>query len=167
MFLTQWMCMVSTIPALQCRHFTVERSISNLYSNSQGFPAQFLDFTLGWRKLGGVLHLKGLKNTWPCFLLISIGKQIHALSYKAGFWHEIPKICKVKIQKRDEDSGELDFTGEFYQCSGVLMDAGKFQGKPYSNILIGNNRVSSYLENHLLGVIMHWYKLDSRWEHTL
>ena len=40
------------------------------------------------------------------------------------------------------------------------MGTGKFQGKPYSNILLG--RISSYLENILLGAIMHWYKLNSR-----
>ena len=165
-FLTPWMCMVSTIPALQCRHFTVERSISNLYNNSQGFPARFLDFTLGWRKLGEVLHSKGLKNTWPFFLLISIGKQIHALSYKA--FHEIPKTCNVKIQKRDESkivgNSILPESSTSVLLSCVLMDTGKFQGKPYSNILLGSNRVSRYLENILLGVIIHWYKLNSRKE---
>lgn len=154
MFLTQWMSMASTIPALQCRHFIVERSINNLYNNSQGFLAQSLDFTLVWRKLGGVLHSEGLKNIWPCFLLISIGKQIYRFSFNSFYFYmKFQKFVRSRL-KRDQDSGEFYFTREFYQGSlskhctvsryhlllGVLMGTGKFQGNPVpcSNLLLGN-----------------------------
>ena len=67
------MSMASTIPAPQCRRFTVEKSIKNLYNNNQEFRDQFLDFTLALKKLGEVPRSRAHKNTWHCIPLISIG----------------------------------------------------------------------------------------------
>ena len=151
MFLTQWMCMGSTIPALQCRHFTAEKSINNLYSNSQGFPVQFLDFTLEWRKLGEVLHSKGLKSTWHSFLLISIGKQIRAfcfcvllkpffmefkiylwsLSKSRSRWSRFPFYQGVLSGSSSKAMYRLKMPSPS-RCRGT----GKFLGTPCSKVLL-------------------------------
>ena len=151
MFLTQWMCMGSTIPALQCRHFTAEKSINNLYSNSQGFPVQFLDFTLEWRKLGEVLHSKGLKSTWHSFLLISIGKKIRAfcfcvllkpffmefkiylwsLSKSRSRWSRFPFYQGVLSGSSSKAMYRLKMPSPS-RCRGT----GKFLGTPCSKVLL-------------------------------
>ena len=73
MFLTPWMSMVSTIPALQCWHITVEKSISNLYNNKQECLDQYLASMLVWKKPGEVHFSVDHRNTWQFIPSTSIG----------------------------------------------------------------------------------------------